>query len=114
IDLFDEVKLSKIINREAILISAQNGTGLNNLLQEINEYVLNFFSITDAPLITRQRHRENLERCKTCLEMFNLEKDIELAAEDLRLASRYLSSLTGKIDVESVLGEIFSNFCIGK
>jgi len=46
--------------------------------------------------------------------MFNLEKDIELAAEDLRLASRYLSSLTGKIDVESVLGEIFSNFCIGK
>ena len=114
IDLFDEVKLSKIINREAILISAQNGTGLNNLLQEINEYVLNFFSITDAALITRQRHRENLERCKTCLEMFNLEKDIELAAEDLRLASRYLSSLTGKIDVESVLGEIFSNFCIGK
>ena len=114
IDLFDEVKLSKIINRKAILISAKNGTGLNNLLQEINEYVLNFFSITDAPLITRQRHRENLERCKTCLEMFNLEKDIELAAEDLRLASRYLSSLTGKIDVESVLGEIFSNFCIGK
>ncbi len=108
------LKTLEIINTEPILISAQTGTGLNNLLQEINDHVQNFFSVTDAPLITRQRHRENLERCKSCLEIFNLQKDIELAAEDLRLASRYLSSITGKIDVESILGEIFSNFCIGK
>ncbi len=113
IDLLDNNSELKT-NDKAVLVSAQSGLGLNNLLNEIKEYVQNFFYTTDAPLITRQRHRENLERCKTCLEVFNLQKDIELAAEDLRLASRYLSVITGKIDVESVLGEIFSNFCIGK
>jgi len=35
-------------------------------------------------------------------------------AEDLRLAASYLSQITNKIDADSVLGEIFSNFCIGK
>jgi tRNA modification GTPase len=113
IDLLDNNSEPKT-NKKAVLVSAQSGLGLNNLLNEIKEYVQNFFYTTDAPLITRQRHRENLERCKACLEVFNLQKDIELAAEDLRLASRYLSVITGKIDVESVLGEIFSNFCIGK
>jgi tRNA modification GTPase len=114
IDLLNELKSLKIVNKESILTSAQNEIGLNNLLQEIKKHIQNFFSTNDAPLITRQRHRENLEHCKTHLEAFSLEKDIELAAEDLRLASRYLSSITGKIDVESILGEIFSNFCIGK
>lgn len=113
IDLLDNNSEPKT-NEKAVLVSAQSGLGLNNLLNEIKEYIQNFFYTTDAPLITRQRHRENLERCKACLEVFNLQKDIELAAEDLRLASRYLSVITGKIDVESVLGEIFSNFCIGK
>lgn len=113
IDLLDNNSEPKT-NEKAVLVSAQSGLGLNNLLNEIKEYIQNFFYTTDAPLITRKRHRENLERCKACLEVFNLQKDIELAAEDLRLASRYLSVITGKIDVESVLGEIFSNFCIGK
>jgi tRNA modification GTPase len=107
----DEVKINNI---KPILISAKDGIGLATLLENIEIYVQDFFSITDAPLITRQRHRENLEKCMQCLTIFNLEKDIELAAEDLRLAARYLSSITGKIDVESILGEIFSNFCIGK
>jgi tRNA modification GTPase len=38
----------------------------------------------------------------------------ELAAEEIRKATRSLDSLTGRIDVEAVLGEIFSSFCIGK
>ena len=38
----------------------------------------------------------------------------ELAAEDARLAARALGSITGAVDVEDVLGEIFSSFCIGK
>jgi tRNA modification GTPase len=38
----------------------------------------------------------------------------ELAAEEVRLAARALASITGAVDVEDVLGEIFSSFCIGK
>ena len=41
-------------------------------------------------------------------------KDIEMAAEDLRLATRHLGSIIGKVDVEEILGNIFKDFCIGK
>jgi tRNA U34 5-carboxymethylaminomethyl modifying GTPase MnmE/TrmE len=39
---------------------------------------------------------------------------IELVAEDLRLATRYLGRITGSVDVEDLLDVIFSDFCIGK
>jgi tRNA modification GTPase len=38
----------------------------------------------------------------------------EIKAEELRIAARHLGRLTGRIDVEEVLGAIFSEFCIGK
>ena len=41
-------------------------------------------------------------------------QDIELAAEDLRMATRHLGSIVGKVDVEEILGSIFKDFCIGK
>ena len=40
--------------------------------------------------------------------------DIELRAEDLRQAAHALGRITGRVDVEDVLGEIFGRFCIGK
>ena len=41
-------------------------------------------------------------------------KEIELAAEDLRMATRHLGAIIGKVDVEEILGSIFKDFCIGK
>ena len=41
-------------------------------------------------------------------------KDFDKAAEDLRLATRHLGMIVGKVDVEELLGSIFSDFCIGK
>ena len=68
-------------------------------------------------MITRERHRQHLEQCVRNLEKFesknNLE-DFDKAAEDLRLASRHLGIIVGKVDVEEILGSIFNDFCIGK
>ena len=44
----------------------------------------------------------------------DLSKDFEKAAEDLRLATRYLGKIVGKVDVEEILDSIFNDFCIGK
>ncbi|MBU2328465.1 MAG: GTP-binding protein, partial [Alphaproteobacteria bacterium] len=41
-------------------------------------------------------------------------KPLELRAEDLRLASTELARVTGRIDTETLLGKIFSEFCVGK
>ncbi len=68
-------------------------------------------------LITRERHRQNLEQCLNFLIDFskkNKEEDFDMAAEDLRLATRHLGMIVGKVDVEDVLGSIFNDFCIGK
>jgi tRNA modification GTPase len=68
-------------------------------------------------LITRERHRQNLINCMKYLEKFNKKKttqDFDKAAEDLRLATRHLGMIVGKIGVEELLGSIFKDFCIGK
>jgi len=44
----------------------------------------------------------------------NDKKDFDKAAEDLRLATRHLGMIVGKVDVEEILGSIFNDFCIGK
>ena len=80
-----------------------------------DEFVI--FSVSENILISRERHRHNLEKCISHLKIF-LEKnsinDFDKAAEDLRLATRYLGRVVGDVDVEEVLGKIFNDFCIGK
>ena len=68
-------------------------------------------------LVTRERHREKLTACLKEIDNFlkkDLNKDIEIAAEDLRIATRHLGGIVGKVDVEEILGSIFKDFCIGK
>ena len=68
-------------------------------------------------LVTRERHRTKLNAALKEIERFlkkDQSKEIETAAEDLRLATRHLGSIIGKVDVEEILGSIFKDFCIGK
>ena len=65
--------------------------------------------------MTRARHRAELEGARDALRRFgDASLSPELKAEELRIASRHLGRLTGRIDVEEVLGAIFAEFCIGK
>jgi tRNA modification GTPase len=67
-----------------------------------------------SPALTRTRHRNALSDCCNSLGRFQVAPETELKAEDLRLAVRALGRITGRVDVEEVLGVIFSEFCIGK
>ena len=83
----------------------------------IKENLKNKFISSDNIFITRERHRTNLEKCVEHLEKFEKKKsvqDFDKAAEDLRLATRHLGMIVGKVDVEEILGSIFNDFCIGK
>ena len=100
-----------------IYISIKNENNLNLLIEEIKQRLKNQFINSDDILITRKRHRINLVECEKYLESFSdkdLSKDFDKAAEDLRLATRYLGKIVGKVDVEEILDSIFNDFCIGK
>ena len=70
-----------------------------------------------APAITRERYRHQLEPCINALDRVHELRhagEHELRAEDLRIAANALGRITGRVDAEDVLGEIFARFCIGK
>ncbi|CAM9429370.1 unnamed protein product [Chrysoparadoxa australica] len=70
---------------------------------------------SEPPLITRERHRDHMESCLRALRS-SLDRNLglELAAEELRVASNELGRITGAVGVEELLDVIFRDFCIGK
>ena len=100
-----------------ILISIKNNTNIDQLILKIKNKLKNKFITNEDILITRERHRQHLVQCFDYLKNFNKKKeteDFDKAAEDLRLATRHLGMIVGKVDVEEILGSIFNDFCIGK
>ena len=116
-DLINKELSSKIKKLNPILISVKNNLNLNVLILKIKDKLKSKFIENEDVLITRTRHRNHLEQCLECLINFekkNKTEDFDKAAEDLRLATRHLGMIVGKVDVEEILGSIFNNFCIGK
>lgn len=99
---------------KAIKISVKENIGMDNLLDALSQLIAQKFSPSSDPIITRERHRYHLRNCLENLEHFSLNNSLELACEDIRLAARSLGHIVGIIDVEKILDEIFSQFCIGK
>ena len=100
-----------------VLISIKENKNVEELISKIKNNLKNKFISSDDILITRERHRQHLQQCLDHLNNFNQKKEIEdfdKAAEDLRLATRHLGMIVGKVDVEEILGSIFNDFCIGK
>ena len=108
---------SKLKKLNPISISLKNEKNLEDLISAIKKKLKNKFITSDDILITRERHRQHLEQCVYHLKKFeekNKLEDFDKAAEDLRLATRHLGIIVGKVDVEEILGSIFNDFCIGK
>jgi tRNA modification GTPase len=97
-------------------ISAKTGDGVMRLLNEIGSFVSRRFDGSAAALITTERHRIAFLEAETALaRLLNAKLDAaELIAEELRLAARAMERIAGRIDVEDVLGAIFSRLCVGK
>ena len=108
---------SKFKKYKHVLISIKKDSNLNKLITKIKSKLKNKFTTAEDILITRERHRQSLINCVQHLEKFQKMKstqDFDKAAEDLRLATRHLGMIVGKVDVEELLSSIFNDFCIGK
>ncbi len=121
--IFNKSDLTKITpnnkfdKKDQIVISVKEGKNIDRLIKVIKKKLSTKFMKSSNILITRERHRIKLEAALKEIEKFlskNHSKEIETAAEDLRLATRHLGSIVGKVDIEEILGSIFQDFCIGK
>lgn len=103
-------------DEDGFAVSGLTGKGVDALVARITDVL--GARAADAGLATRERHRIAMRRCldhmaraQAILESGDLP---DLAAEELRMAVRAADSLLGRIDVEAILDEIFSSFCLGK
>ena len=111
-DLFDEnsilvinksdlkrFELSEQLKKlDHVKISIKKNENINELISKIKNKLKNKFITSDDVLITRERHRQHLESCMQYLLEFNKkcdEESFDLAAEDLRLATRHLGMIIG-------------------
>jgi len=116
IRVLNKVDLVKSLHiADGVALSAKTGEGVAELVEILSTRAGEGLAVGEPAVITRARHRTELKAAVEALGRFREERGgPELKAEELRLAARHLGRLTGRIDVEEVLGAIFSEFCIGK
>ncbi|MDC3035778.1 tRNA uridine-5-carboxymethylaminomethyl(34) synthesis GTPase MnmE [Candidatus Pelagibacter sp.] len=117
LDLIKDKLDPKISKLNHVQISLKDNLNIEKLINKIKDNLKHKFISEEDILITRERHRQHLLQCVEHLKNFldkNNKNDFDKAAEDLRLATRHLGMIVGKVDVEEILGSIFNDFCIGK
>lgn len=113
---------ASIPGRESIIpVSAVTGSGIDNLTRAIVDALDARVGAapTDAPVLTRARHRSRVALARTELQAFREAWQADrippvVAAVHLRTATFALEELIGRVDVENVLDEVFARFCVGK
>ncbi|MFD0859489.1 tRNA uridine-5-carboxymethylaminomethyl(34) synthesis GTPase MnmE [Roseovarius aquimarinus] len=98
-------------------ISGKTGLGVDQLIERVTEALS--ARASSAGIATRARHRHAMERGAAALAQAKVhleggEEEADFAAEEIRTAVRALDSLIGRVDIESILDEIFASFCLGK
>ena len=115
--VFNKSDLPWPATRDGISLSLKTGEGLDAMIEALTSKVRERLERpTEAPVLTRARHRRALEDAARSLEHALAAPDDqpELLAEDLRLALRAIGRITGRVDIEDVLDVVFRDFCIGK
>lgn len=113
-DKIDASRQGELQNLGCLLISAKHNENITEITDRLYNYFNSIYSSASTHLMTRRRYKEALNECLDNLRRFNLQKEIELAAEDIRLATRAIGKITGRVEVDEILDKIFSSFCIGK
>jgi tRNA modification GTPase len=101
---------------DVLAISTVTGEGLDRLVVEIAKRATEAVGTRVEPALTQARHRQSLEAARSEIAAFlaGSSEAIELRAEDIRRAAHAIGRITGRVDVEDVLDQVFSRFCIGK
>jgi len=113
---FEKIIATFDIDKEIIFltISITKNINFSQFFEALTKKIDLLIPSFNSPLITQERYRSSLQNCLNSLESFNLDKNIEICAENLRICINEIGKINGKIDIENILDLIFSKFCIGK
>jgi len=113
--VWNKTDLPSIRPHDGLRLSLKTGEGFDQLLDAVGTKVAERLErLGEAPVLTRARHRHALEQARAALERALVATQPELFAEDLRMATRWIGRITGRVDVEELLDVVFRDFCIGK
>ena len=126
VDLLNDAKIQEILKqvqydnnqKNAILISSKEKTGINLLKDELIKLANLGALSNNKTIVSNSRHFEALNNALIAIK--EVQKGIEnnissdLFATDIRSALHYLGLISGEVTTEDLLGNIFANFCIGK
>jgi tRNA modification GTPase len=101
-------------NGHFLAISVMQNLGISELISIMSNKLNQLIPVHEPSVITRARHKKALADAVNHLVRFDKQDLLELRCEELRLAANAIGSVTGIIDIERVLDEIFRSFCIGK
>ena len=109
IDIYD-----KILKENIVHLSSKTGEGVEKLLDVIYNSLMIAKESPENIYVSRERHRNLLEKSCKCLKNSVESSEIDIIAEEIRESLKYISKITGKYDIDEILDIIFNEFCIGK
>lgn len=116
IDILKNKNIDKNIFKDAEIleISLKDKINLDKFLDILKNKLESIVSPNINTTITNERYRNELEKALEYLEFFNFDLPIEINAENIRMSADCIGRITGKINSDEILDNIFSKFCIGK
>lgn len=116
-DALKSYNSKKVDGKVPIYISTLSGAGFEEFLTKLTDKIsvlMGNRSASDAPTLTRRRHRAALEDALKYLKLAKEQNAPDFMAEELRASLYSIGKITGRVDVEDLLDVIFRDFCIGK
>lgn len=110
-----DFKPQPIATHTPLSVSIHQPETIQTLIATLTQTIHERITLSESPMITRERHREALEQSLFHLKRYlDAPLELELQAEELRLAASSIAKITGQILVDDILDVVFSRFCIGK
>lgn len=119
-DQLESIQKDGLLKRipNLMFLSAKHGTGIDELKQKLYSLVVSGSLTGDETIVTNSRHYDSLlkalEEIQKVKEGMEVGLSSDLMAIDIRQALFHLGEITGSVTTDDLLGNIFSNFCIGK
>ena len=116
VDIADDDTIKEVKNKykNVITMSVKNNINLDVVVEEIKNRITSMVNPYIGTNITQERHRNELLKAVNALKEIDFNLPIEIVAEKIRVASFCIGTITGRINTEEILDNIFSRFCIGK